>query len=206
MARFVNADDFPLKDFNLLKTVKLAKWDLVGAEVRTDRGKFVSSTWERTVGRRRWRIVIGMYDQLLSFDLVTPSSPLPPSDIQEPIFVRFIADVNLSLMDESLRDQKTVKRSRPTPTPAHPPSRGLKAATQNKPKGIPGIDFPVPAARSPKRNTGRQKSVFLGMKPSSISVLRAIAQSPRHNKVAAGRCKFCGAIAVFGSDTCYSCG
>jgi hypothetical protein len=37
-------------------------WELVLVEARTDTGKFVSTTWRRSVGDREWWVVIGFHD------------------------------------------------------------------------------------------------------------------------------------------------
>lgn len=198
LGRFVDPESLASDELGALKSVKLKKWYVVGAEVRRDRGKFVTSTWERPIGRRRWRIVIGMNDRVLALRLVTGANSLPKSEPHELAFVRYVADVNHNLMATDRPGQFAPRALSTDPTPR---------ATGNKRRtGVPGIDFPTPTPRLPKSKKPRQKVVMLGMKPTSIATLRAIAQSPRGTKDGRGRCRGCGAIAVLGSDTCYSCG
>jgi hypothetical protein len=184
--------------------INLNEWDLVGAEVRPSTGKFVSSTWEKAIDGKRWRIVIVTDDRVESIQLVTTGSILRPSDWFGAPFENFVADVNRSLMAKATGLAPQVVRK-----PKEKP-KGLS----NKPM-LPGIDYPAPAGSLPKRpvKPGKSKKARKAtiarpaQQPSiSIEALRDLAQGKKSRFTTAGRCRFCGGVAVRGSDTCYSCG
>jgi hypothetical protein len=200
LASVIHKREIHLKDTDDLNNIlKLDKWDLLGATVRSDQGKFVSSTWERNIGSQRLRIVIGMNDYLLTIESAAPNQPLPPSDKCTPEFWKFVADVNRNLMKKDLcSSNNAVGPPRP---------RLKKPSRQGKVGGIPGRDFPAPASKIKElKKPVRPKPIMSAIEHVPIAVLRALTEAHRTHSTGFGRCKGCGKIAVHGSDTCYSCG
>lgn len=56
----VSERNIPPEILEALLQFDAATWTLQTAEVRTDRGKFVNSTWERIIEGRHYRVTIGM--------------------------------------------------------------------------------------------------------------------------------------------------
>lgn len=52
--------DIPPKVLEMLLDFDASVWNLKTAEVRTDRGKFVNSTWERVIEGHHYWVTIGM--------------------------------------------------------------------------------------------------------------------------------------------------
>jgi hypothetical protein len=55
-----------------IKVLNPKTWKLIIAEVRTDTGKFVSSTWEIVVNEKKWWIVIGLHDTIKTIIRISP--------------------------------------------------------------------------------------------------------------------------------------
>ncbi|WP_212648222.1 hypothetical protein [Deinococcus hopiensis] len=83
---------------DLLQDFGADAWDPVMAEVRTDTGKFVRTTWTCEVDGRRWWVVIGFGDTV---EQVLSGKEVGPEDaVTEGPLYRFVREVNGALMDE----------------------------------------------------------------------------------------------------------
>jgi hypothetical protein len=74
-------------------------WELVSADVRTDTGKWVKSTWSVDVDGRRWWVVIGLGSTVVTVIDVAPERVgLGDGIITEGPLYEFVAGVNAKLM------------------------------------------------------------------------------------------------------------
>jgi hypothetical protein len=187
---------FMADELAALQNINLAEWKVEAAEVLKDKGKFVSSTWRRKIGHRSWRITIDR-GNVVRAGLFTAADKLPREKHPASV-LNFVAEVNRKLMQG---DGQV-----PTPGPGPKPAQ----------KPVPGIDFPKPVSRKKARPRARF-DVPLPVRsaaprpqpepPPSIYNLRLMAQSePNRRRPKPGLCRHCGKPAVFGADTCYSCG
>jgi hypothetical protein len=95
-----------------------AAWELIEAEVRTDNGKFVSSTWRKPVGGRYLWIAIGFGGVEAAYWDRDPSS-CPPVVRCGPLF-DMVAEVNSRLMAAEHEASTAFARQ-----PAHEPNQAL---------------------------------------------------------------------------------
>ncbi|MDQ0407505.1 MULTISPECIES: hypothetical protein [unclassified Streptomyces] len=76
-----------------------ASWNLVSAEVRTDTGKWVASTWCVRVGTRHWWVVVGLGNALVTVIGVDPGRKgQGESIVTDGTLYAFVDDVNERLM------------------------------------------------------------------------------------------------------------
>ncbi|GGK33316.1 hypothetical protein GCM10008955_29180 [Deinococcus malanensis] len=73
-------------------------WELVAAEVRTDTGKFVKSTWVCVVEQVRWVVVIGFKDTIERVTRLAEGGPTGEAVTSGTLYRR-VAQVNGELMD-----------------------------------------------------------------------------------------------------------
>ncbi|MFB6777061.1 hypothetical protein ACFCX0_06430 [Streptomyces sp. NPDC056352] len=74
-------------------------WELVSADVRTDTGKWVKSTWSVDVDGRRWWVVIGLGSTVVTVIDVAPERVgLGDGIITDGPLYEFVAGVNAKLM------------------------------------------------------------------------------------------------------------
>ena len=73
------------------------KWKLVTAEVRTDTGKFVNSTWEKFIGSDKYWISIGFGDVVQTI-IKKDSEGLGYAIVKDGPLYQFVKEVNLELM------------------------------------------------------------------------------------------------------------
>ena len=73
------------------------EWDLVTASVRSDRGKFVDSTWEVCVDDVRYWVTIGMGNYVRT--IVIKDSSGVEKCVRGGEFYKFVERVNRELMD-----------------------------------------------------------------------------------------------------------
>ena len=80
-----------------LKHFDINEWDLVTASVRSDRGKFVDSTWEVCVDDLRYWVTIGMGNYVRT--IVVKDSSGVEKCVRGGDFYEFVERVNRELMD-----------------------------------------------------------------------------------------------------------
>ncbi|AHX26557.1 hypothetical protein Deide_1p01905 (plasmid) [Deinococcus deserti VCD115] len=73
-------------------------WDLIAADVRTDTGKFINSTWVCSADQRRWRVVIGFKDTIERVTGLEKDAPTPDAVTSGTLYKK-VAKVNGELMD-----------------------------------------------------------------------------------------------------------
>jgi hypothetical protein len=73
------------------------EWDLRTAEVNARTGKFVSSSWSRSIDGQWWWIVIGLNDTLLTI-IDTNKFGLGPCVVQRGELYNFVEKTNSALM------------------------------------------------------------------------------------------------------------
>lgn len=73
-------------------------WELKTAEVRTDRGKFVNSTWEKVIDGHRYQVTIGMGNYVKT--IVDRTSSGMDKCIRSGELFDFVEHVNAELMRE----------------------------------------------------------------------------------------------------------
>lgn len=86
-----------LVDFNI------NEWNVVTLEVRTDKGKFVKSTWEKIINGIRYWITIG-YNNAIQTIVIKNSSGISKV-IKDGELYYFVDKVNTELMLESLNSK-----------------------------------------------------------------------------------------------------
>lgn len=79
-----------------VKNFNTQDWEVVTVEVRTDKGKFVNSTWEKEIGGARYWITIG-FGNLVQTVIKKDSSGIH-NIIKSGELYRFVEQVNLDLM------------------------------------------------------------------------------------------------------------
>jgi hypothetical protein len=89
-------------DKQLIKDFPSAAWEVMEAEVRTDSGKFVSSSWRKKVGNNFLWIVIG-FGETIKTAFWSNGYKLGPSVERESSFYFFVDEVNQALLDESIQ-------------------------------------------------------------------------------------------------------
>lgn len=77
------------------------QWNVVSAEVRTDTGKFVSSSWTKKIDGRSFSITIGLGNSVVTL-YEKDSSGIEQCIRSGPLY-DFVSVVNLKLMDESTK-------------------------------------------------------------------------------------------------------
>ena len=80
-----------------LEHFDINEWDLVTASVRSDRGKFVDSTWEVCVDDVRYWVTIGMGNYVRT--IVIKDSSGVEKCVRGGEFYKFVERVNRELMD-----------------------------------------------------------------------------------------------------------
>ena len=80
-----------------LEHFDINEWDLVTASVRSDRGKFVDSTWEVCVDDLRYWVTIGMGNYVRT--IVVKDSSGVEKCVRGGDFYEFVERVNRELMD-----------------------------------------------------------------------------------------------------------
>jgi predicted transcriptional regulator len=80
-----------------LENFDINEWDLVTASVRSDRGKFVDSTWEVCVDDVRYWVTIGMGNYVRT--IVVKDSSGVEKCVRGGDFYEFVERVNRELMD-----------------------------------------------------------------------------------------------------------
>jgi hypothetical protein len=83
-------------------------WELMEAEVRSDTGKFVSSSWRKSVDNQYLWIVVG-FGETVKTAFWSNGYKLGPSVERESSIYFFVAEANQALLDESA----TVKEEKP---------------------------------------------------------------------------------------------
>lgn len=78
-------------------------WKLVMAEVRTDTGKFVNTTWEVEIAEQLWWVVIGFNDTIMTVIGVNKGrkGSSSPDIIRNGDLHRFVEDVYATLIQNS---------------------------------------------------------------------------------------------------------
>ena len=74
------------------------KWNLVTAEVRNDKGKFVNSTWEYKIDNNRYWITIG-FNNVVQTIIIKDSSGIE-NIVKNGELYDFVDSVNKELMEE----------------------------------------------------------------------------------------------------------
>ncbi|MDR1643938.1 MAG: hypothetical protein LBT59_29925 [Clostridiales bacterium] len=90
-----NVPDLVMKK---IKTFNSSEWILRTAEVRVDRGKFISSTWELAVDGRKYWITIGVGSCVVT--IVEKTSSGIENCIRSGPVYDFVEEVNRNLMDK----------------------------------------------------------------------------------------------------------
>ena len=77
------------------------QWELVLVEARSDTGKFVSTTWRRSVGDREWWIVIGFHDTVRTIYAASSGKRgLGPDVVTDGELWQRVASVNQRLVEQ----------------------------------------------------------------------------------------------------------
>ncbi|MEV5828467.1 hypothetical protein AB0L25_23195 [Spirillospora sp. NPDC052242] len=88
--------DAPLDE---LRDFDPSTWELVSAEVRTDTGKWVKSTWRANAAGRPWWIVIGMANTIITvIDIPDHRTGLGPTAIRDGDLSHRVNEVNTNLV------------------------------------------------------------------------------------------------------------
>ncbi|RYX81123.1 hypothetical protein EON83_25620 [bacterium] len=84
-----------------LKKFDPAQWQLVTVEVRTDKGKFVSTAWRVELAGSSWWVVIGLHDTIeTAFPINAKKLGRGDSIVTHGILYTFVEEVNRQLMAE----------------------------------------------------------------------------------------------------------
>jgi hypothetical protein len=87
---------------NALCDFDISSWELINAEVRIDRGKFVNSTWEKILNGRRYQVTIGMGNYVTT--IVDRTSSGVEKCFREGEFYDYVEQVNKELMEAESKD------------------------------------------------------------------------------------------------------
>ncbi|WP_188206958.1 hypothetical protein [Alkalibacillus aidingensis] len=75
------------------------EWKLVTVEVRNDKGKFINSTWEKTIDMEKYCITIGYGDAVQTI-IKIDSDGLGFEFVKDGPIYQFVSEVNQELMKE----------------------------------------------------------------------------------------------------------
>ena len=92
--------DIPECVMERLLNFDVNEWEVITASVRSDRGKFLDSTWELTVDGVRYWVTIGLGSFIVT--IVKKNSSGIENCVREGEFYNFVEQVNRQLMDEDL--------------------------------------------------------------------------------------------------------
>ena len=92
--------DIPNLVMKRLLNFDINEWKVVTASVRSDRGKFVDSTWEITVDGVRYWITIGLGSFIIT--IVRKDCSGVENCVRGGEFYNFVEQVNRQLMDQDL--------------------------------------------------------------------------------------------------------
>ena len=88
--------DAPVEKFRLFEP---HSWRLVTAEVRTDTGKFVTTSWEVDVDGTTWWVVIGLHDTIQTVYPTNNKTGLNDGIVTNGDLYQFVDTVNRNLME-----------------------------------------------------------------------------------------------------------
>lgn len=89
----------PLEVLDAAKNFQSANWKLISCAVRTDKGKFVKSTWEMRFHGVYYWLVVGLGDGAMTI-IQKDGGSGKKGAVQEGELYEFVRRVNQSLMDE----------------------------------------------------------------------------------------------------------
>lgn len=93
----VKERNIPKEMINSITCFDFNEWDLVVAEVRNDKGKFVNSTWEKIIDNERYWITIGFGNTIQT--IVVKETNGEDKCIRSGEIYKFVEEVNKELMD-----------------------------------------------------------------------------------------------------------
>ena len=90
-----------------IKSFDSSEWKLETAEVRTDTGKFINSTWSLIVRGSCWRVVIGLHDTVETIIRADKAkSGFGDSIVRSGEVYDFVAKVNRELMQAESKSRR----------------------------------------------------------------------------------------------------
>jgi hypothetical protein len=104
----VRERNIPCNVIEMVASFDVTCWELISAEVRIDKGKFVASAWGREYNGRYYIVIIGLGNLAETiYDTELPSPKRYPGRLKNFIespseFYDFVANVNRELMNEEL--------------------------------------------------------------------------------------------------------
>lgn len=93
--------NIPLSILHNLLNFDPIEWRLITVEVRNDTGKFVNSTWEKTIEKNKIWITIGLGDVVQTI-VIKETEGLGNQIIKTGDFFEFVSEVNKQLMINDL--------------------------------------------------------------------------------------------------------
>lgn len=92
--------NIPQEVYDKLKSFSADEWQLRTAEVRSDKGKFINSTWEIELNECRYWVTIGLGNFIQT--IVVKDTSGVDKCVRSGEFYDFVEQVNRALMDEDL--------------------------------------------------------------------------------------------------------